>query len=139
MSESQTDGQTVPKPEGHIGPKVPKPEGHIGPKISQGPEGHIGPKSVDFGNQKKGKTRSAPHQIIISNTGSNLLNWSTSIPAGKNWLTLSKLKGQVAANSQETIEATTQAGSLVGVQDATLDFKYDDGSEDDITFKVNFQ
>jgi Viral BACON domain len=132
MGEFQTEGQAVPKPEGHIGPKV-----------SQGPEGHIGPKIVNFGNQKKKDTKSVPLSIFITNNDSKQLNWSTSIPAGTNWLTLNKHSGKVAPGSKDTITASAQTGSLgEGPHTVDLIFKLTEGNslpDEEITISVNIQ
>lgn len=106
------------QPQGHGGPKIPT--GHGGPKVS--------PTNLDFGTQTQGNTTPKHLPIVISNDGSQQLNWSASFISGSNWLTLSVTSGRVAANSQETITATAQTGSLgVGNYTAQMTFKLVEG------------
>src|SRR5712692_1899818 len=106
------------QPEGHGGPKAPT--GHGGPKIS--------PTNLDFGTQTQGNTTPKNLPIDVINDGSQQLNWSTSIISGANWFSLSTSSGQVAANSQVTITAIAQTGSLgVGTYNAEVTFKLVEG------------
>lgn len=107
------------QPKGHGGPKIPA--GHGGPKVS--------PTSLDFGTRTQGDTTPKNLPLVISNGGSQQLNWSAVITAGGNWLTLSAMSGQVAVNSQETITAKAQTGSLtVGNYTANLTFTLTEGN-----------
>jgi hypothetical protein len=117
------------QPEGHGGPKTPTPTGHGGPKT---PTGHGGPKisptNLDFGTQIHGNTTPKNLSIAVINDGSQQLDWSATIISGANWFSLSTYSGQVAANSQETITATAQTGSLgVGTYNAQVTFKLVEG------------
>jgi hypothetical protein len=96
-------------------------------------EGHGGPKdsatNMDFGTQNHGDTTPHTRDLLINNNGNKVLHWSAVITAGGNWLTLSVMSGQVAANSQETITATAQTGSLaVGNYTANLTFTLTEGN-----------
>jgi Viral BACON domain len=107
------------QPKGHGGPKIPA--GHGGPKVS--------PTNLDFGTQTQGDTTPKNLPLVISNKGSQKLNWSAGIIGNRNWLTLSVMSGQVAANSQETITAKAQTGSLaVGNYMVDLTFALTEGN-----------